>query len=145
MLAPMQILRNAIARGGRRVIVLPILYMCFVFYLSSIPGDKLPTWGIHFIDLGNFLHFPVYFGLGMLWLLTLTAWPVNSPRIGFHAVFLATLFGALDEVHQNFVPLRCMDIWDVVVNCAGATCAALTWQWIRPMFFPARPIDPKDS
>lgn len=115
--------------------MLPCVYMGLIFALSQIPGNKLPTWDIQSISLGNLLHFPVYFGLGTLWLLTLNAWPVSGARSAALAITFATVFGILDEVHQHFVPLRTMDPWDAIVNFAGASTAALTWGWIRPVFF----------
>ena len=131
----MDSLRSAVTKAGRWTLLLPLACMCLIFCLSSLPGSKLPTWGIGSVDLGDFLHFPVYYGLGILWLIALEARRVPERKSAFLAVFFATLFGALDEVHQSFVPLRYMDFWDGVVNCAGATCAALTWGWLKPLFF----------
>ncbi len=143
MTLAMNPLRSAVKKAGRWTLLLPIAYMSLIFCLSSLPGSKLPTWGVGSFDLGNFLHFPVYYGLGILWLIALEARRVPERRGALLTVFLATLFGALDEVHQSFVPLRYMDFWDGVVNCAGATCAALTWGWSKPLFFPS--IPPRDA
>jgi len=135
-------LKKLVARLGRWWILLPCAYMAGIFCLSHTPGHELPHWELEGINVGNILHFPVYYGLGFLWLLTLEAWPLAGNRPYFLAVALATAFGAIDEVHQSFVPSRSMDFWDGVVNFAGAACAALTWSWIRPLFFPPRPPAP---
>lgn len=141
-------LRKLVKRLGRSLLALPCAYMVGIFCLSHTPGHELPQWEIEGFSVGNLLHFPVYFGLSFLWLLTLTAWPAAARHVGILAVTLATTFGALDELHQWFVPLRTMDFWDGVVNFLGALCAALTWNWVRPLFFatPATsPVNPTRS
>src|SRR6185295_10823569 len=37
------------------------------------------------------------------------------------AILLATLVAAIDEWHQMFVPSRGGHVWDVLLDCAGAT------------------------
>jgi VanZ family protein len=131
-------IRNIVRGLGRRAIVLPILCMAFIFGLSSIPGGSHDVLG-YTLDLspriGNFLHLPVYYVLGALWLVALEARGVPGARAAVLACFLGTAFGALDEVHQYFVPLRSMDIRDVIANFAGCLAAALTWPWTRAIFF----------
>lgn len=114
---------------------LPVLGMVGIFCLSEVPGKSLPEWTVQGLSVANLAHFPVYFALGASWLLALEAWPVRRRKAQVLAVLLATLFGALDEVHQSFVPQRAMDFWDGVVNCSGASCAAIAWSWIRGLFF----------
>ncbi len=132
-------LQALVSRFGRRLLVLPCLYMAMIFTLSQIPGSKLPKWNLKAISLGDILHFPTYFGLGFLWLLTLEAWPLSTSRSAYLAIAFATAFGIVDEFHQSFVTLRTMDPWDAVVNFAGALTAALTWCWTRRAFFSPEP------
>ncbi|MFN3266572.1 MAG: VanZ family protein, partial [Deinococcales bacterium] len=58
------------------------------------------------------LHFFSYALLGFLF-----AKALNSPRWGF---VLAALYGAIDEIHQGFVPTRLSDAWDFLADALGA-------------------------
>src|SRR5262245_31522559 len=107
------------AAASRRALQLalipPLLYMAFLFGLSSIPGGEHDVFGYSFElnpQLGNFLHLPAYFILGVLWKLTFATWGVAPGRGTGLAIFLGALFGASDEFHQSFVPGRCMDARD---------------------------------
>jgi VanZ like protein len=134
-------IRNIVRRLGRRTLFFPILYMAFIFCLSSIPGGSHDVLGYTLElspQIGNFLHLPVYYILGVLWQVAFEARGVARARAALLACVLGTTFGALDEVHQYFVPHRSMDIRDVIANFLGLLAAALTWPWIRPLFF-ARP------
>jgi VanZ family protein len=42
-------------------------------------------------------------------------------------VVLATVYGAVGEFHQQFVPTRECDVWDMAANGAGAVLAAVLW------------------
>ncbi len=47
------------------------------------------------------------------------------PRtLWIYAALWATLYGALDEVHQYFVPNRYADFFDLVADAIGAICGA---------------------
>lgn len=41
------------------------------------------------------------------------------------AIIFATIYGALDEYHQSFVPGRTMDAWDVAADVLGAIVATM--------------------
>jgi VanZ family protein len=49
----------------------------------------------------------------------------GAGRAALTAVALAALWGALDEVHQSFVPGRTADGLDLLADAAGAALAAL--------------------
>ncbi|MCB9739904.1 MAG: VanZ family protein [Deltaproteobacteria bacterium] len=55
-----------------------------------------------------------------------------SDRPRFAAVrwsWLATaIWGAIDEVHQGFVPGRSQDVWDWLADCTGALVALVVWE-----------------
>jgi len=135
-------LRSIVKNLGRRTLVFPLAFMGFIFLLSSIPGGEKNVFGYSFQlnpQLGNFLHVPVYCALATFWLITLEAWQV-PPRKGLLlAVVYAALFGALDEVHQYFVPERFMSLMDVLSNLLGALIAALAWRYVRSLFFAPEP------
>ena len=112
--------------------------MGFIFLLSSIPGGRHELLGYEFQlapDIGNILHLPAYAALATFWMIALESRGAPPGRAALLACIYATLFGAADEVHQYFIPLRCMDARDVLANLLGALIAALVWPWARPLFF----------
>jgi hypothetical protein len=129
-----------VPRAGRRVsrlaLVLPFLYMAFLFGLSSIPGGEHEILGYSFElspGLGNFLHLPAYFVLGVLWKFAFAARGVPERKGTLLAVVLGTAFGVSDEVHQFFVPRRYMDVRDVIADFIGLVLAGLAWPLLRPL------------
>ncbi|HVR74274.1 MAG TPA: VanZ family protein [Planctomycetota bacterium] len=133
--------RTVIRRAGRWTLALPVAGMAFLFFLSSIPGGEHEVLGYAFEiapELGNFLHIPAYYVLALLWKIALEAWAAPEHKTSALAIIFTTVFGALDEYHQSFVPNRFMDARDVVVNFFGAVLTVLTWRFVRPIFFSER-------
>jgi VanZ family protein len=135
-------LKNLVKNLGRWTLAFPLAFMGFIFLLSSIPGGRQSVFGHSFElspNFGNFLHIPVYCTLATLWLIALRAWQVPHRKSLLLAVAYATLYGALDEVHQYFVPDRCMSFMDVLANLLGAIIAILAWRYVQRLFFTAEP------
>jgi hypothetical protein len=135
-----------VARLGKGAIALPIACMAAIFTLSSFHGGEQDVLGYTFEvtpKVGNFLHLPAYFVLSTCWKVALTAWRVPERKGSWLAVAYATAFGALDEVHQYFVPERCMDYKDAIANLLGALLALPAWPLVRRLFFPGRPLTPR--
>jgi hypothetical protein len=76
--------------------------------------ERLPS----FLPPDKFIHAVVYAVLGA----ALRA-PSRLPGVaaGCVAFGVATLWGALDELHQSFVPGRMMDAYDLLADACGAT------------------------
>ena len=98
--------------------------MGVIFWLSSIPGDKLPLPQFPFSD--KIAHFITYGGLGVLiafrsgltqWLSGrhVTAWTKG----GWIAPAVGILYGFLDEVHQLYTPNRTFDLKDWATDIAA--------------------------
>lgn len=104
-------MQDTIPRTKRRL--LPWLavagWMCVIFVGSSVPGSQVPG------RFGSLGHFGEYAILGALLVLALT-----SPRRALMAVALASAYGVTDELHQLFVPGRCSDPVDWLVDTLGA-------------------------
>ena len=96
----------------------PLLWAAFILILTSIPGSHLPVLPLRNID--KFVHLSIY---GVLGWLTARAWSNGSriPATALAVVVLLSCFGALDEWHQQFIPLRSTDLLDWSADTIGAT------------------------
>ncbi len=119
-----------------------VLYMMFIFWLSSIsrPPD-LPS-GVS----DKAAHGLLYCGLGAL-LVRARAGGWRRPvtlGIAAGAIVVATLYGISDEIHQSFVPLRQVEVRDVLADALGASVAAgalYIWSCIAYAKRPFVPVD----
>jgi VanZ family protein len=125
--------------GSRRAVLwAPVaLLLAFEFYLSSqsvlpVPGafaevpqsDKL-AHAAYFFLMGAMAVRAARFGEG--WSTRRTLWTV---------AFAALAYGALDELHQSFVPMRDVEIGDVLADTFGGLMAGLFAEklWLRAGF-----------
>ena len=111
-----------------------ILYAGLIVTLSSMstPHTHFPRWfdgisdkiwhALEFAVLAILCHRAFLYGVGS--------------RVGAYAVPLAIvaaiLFGATDEVHQYFVPLRQADGLDLLADATGAILGVKIWEGIAP-------------
>ena len=100
---------------GRRAFwwLATVVYAAVIWWFSSQPGSVVglpPPWD-------KIVHGLTYAVLGGL-----AALATGSLRRGF---LLAALYGAIDEAHQAFTPLRSPDFADWLVDMAGALVGAL--------------------
>lgn len=71
-------------------------------------------------------HFGLYFGLGtLLSLVVYACFRIRDRRFFWVVWGLGTLWGALDELHQYFVPGRSMQVKDMLLDSSGVFFAAL--------------------
>jgi len=103
-------------------LALCIAYAGVIFGISSVPGDRLP--GISVNDY--FIHLFEYVALGML----LMWWRLHSSGASIagalcQVIFLGSLYGLADELHQYFVPQRCADPVDWVADTLGTAIGAI--------------------
>lgn len=105
-----------------------LAYMALIFVISSfevaVPGvERLPfrDKAIHFVEYGV---------LGFLCMYASKAsWP-RAPlwRAFAFAVFVSTIWGLSDEIHQATVPGRSSELADVVADLFGSVAGAgLAW------------------
>jgi VanZ family protein len=99
----------------------PLIYMGIIFHFSS-ESNPLPEVTAHVWD--KVLHTLEYAGLGFLLCRALVGEGLGRRRAVVVAVVLASLYGASDEWHQLFVPLRTADVRDWLTDNAGATLGA---------------------
>ncbi len=103
------------------------LWGSLIFVLSSRP--RLPDLPITFDGIDKAAH-ALFFGI-------LCAWVVFGVGHRGRAallvgVFVTSLYGAFDEVHQMFVPGRSPDILDWIADTVGAVLAATAIRLWRP-------------
>ena len=101
-----------------------IIYWVILFIATSLPVERLPSIG--FTDKIN--HFIAYFILAVL--LNLTLIYQRKSQLLFEKAPIATIviclfYGALDEVHQLFVPGRSAETLDWFADALGTTAAVL--------------------
>lgn len=121
-------------------ILLPIAWMALLFWSSSRAWPQaddqlaawLPVWVVQALPMDKVVHAGLYGVLAGLWAWALQA--VRRPwRLAGLAWTLATIFGALDEVHQGFVPGRSRDPMDLLADATGAALAVLTLAFVAQL------------
>jgi VanZ family protein len=121
-------------------------YAATIFYLSSLPNphEQLPTFLRDLSD--KFLHIVEYGILGALWYRTFR-W-ASGPRVAASAVLLAivagSIYGATDELHQAFVPLRESSVFDWIADTIGSVIGARGLSWVeqrRCVHLSSGPVD----
>jgi VanZ family protein len=101
-------------------VYLPLtLYWLLILTLTSLPGQDMPDIKIN----DKIEHFIAFGGLGFLLHLSLRI----QNRFSFikkfpylFAFIFVSLYGALDELHQLFIPGRSCDINDWIADSIGA-------------------------
>jgi VanZ like protein len=106
---------------------LVLAYAGSVFVVSAIPGNTLLQVSVS----DKLLHTVEFGGLAVLLCRALTMqMPGRSRRSILFMSLVATMcYGALDEVHQLFVPQRMSDVTDFVADSFGALLGG--WCWLR--------------
>lgn len=91
----------------------PIAWAALILTVSSTPGSDLPSTGLN----DKLAHAGAYFVLALL----AARAPIQPPRTR-EALLLAlalTVFAAIDEWHQRFIPGRFPDVADWVADTVG--------------------------
>jgi VanZ family protein len=97
-------------------------YAALIFYVSMRPDFGPPL----FAHSDKVAHFVLYAGLAFLvvWSLRVTVlrfWP-HVPILAFG---LAVVYGAINEVHQHFIPHREAEGLDMLANALGAVAGTV--------------------
>jgi VanZ family protein len=107
-------------------------YMLLIFFLSVRPGPA-PLPGIWQID--KLYHFLAYALMGFLWvwtlggLVSLKKGALIPARALGAAFIISTLFGAVMEVFQYFLPPREASFLDAAANALGALAGVVAAGW----------------
>ncbi|MCK5215591.1 MAG: VanZ family protein [Candidatus Omnitrophica bacterium] len=103
-----------------------LLYMAYVTYLSTLPGDTVSKWGLQEL-LTNLMHVPMYSALAFFVLKTLGKFSVSTGIIAF---MVSVSYGILNEYLQAQIPSRTFSIGDMFLNTLGATLMILCFFYI---------------
>jgi hypothetical protein len=109
-----------------------VLLMGLIFWLSGRPIPvKLDDDSWETV-VTNGVHLPVYAALAWLWWRALTPQRRVAGFILLTAFVLTILYGASDELHQRYVPMRDGNLADLLVDAGGALVMVtllrrLTW------------------
>lgn len=136
-----------VSRGRLGLRAVPALFWMATIWLSSARPwpdaggllgallSWLPAWlnaVLQVVPLDKLVHAGIYGLLASLW------WWALLPRDGGHRwaepgwpFLLAVAFGALDEVHQGFVPGRSRDAVDWLADAVGAAGALVVLVGLR--------------
>jgi VanZ family protein len=104
-----------------------VLCMGLIFYVSSIPGRNLP---VLFPSQDIVFHLLAYLLLAYFFSRALKKSFVN---IRWHKIILFTVifgvaYGVSDEIHQFFVPYRCVSGFDVFMDGIGSFIGSLIYR-----------------
>lgn len=112
---------------------LPIVYIIFVWVLSSLPADAILDTPFSFDSLlKESLHL-IEFGI-LYWLLAFTfasnrKW---NEKVSIVAAVISISYGAIDEIHQSFVPYRSATVIDFVKDTVGVL---VSYYIVRKTYF----------
>lgn len=111
----------------------PALLMGMIFLLSSIPGEV--EGGVLKVltslepTLQNLLHIPLFGLLQFLWLRGFTKRGTTGATAIVASFCITLSYGALDELHQYFVPGRYASLLDLGLNLLGAVLGTIAF-WL---------------
>ncbi|KEZ48852.1 VanZ family protein [Metabacillus indicus] len=117
--------------------IAPILYMIFIWILSSLPADAIIKTPFSFDRLMKESLHLIEFGI-LYWLIAL-AFAANgrwTAKASILAAVISILYGATDEIHQYFVPYRSATVIDLVKDAIGVL---VSFYIMKVTYFAERP------
>ena len=114
------------------LMVLPVVYMGFIWYFSSRPSHSVIDLGFYDSFIKESLHLVEFAILYLLWVLALLARGRLTPSGNRFAIILSVAYAFIDEFHQSFIPSRSASAIDLVKDMAGI---AVVWYWVSRAYF----------
>jgi VanZ family protein len=108
-----------------------VVYAAAIFIQS---GQPAALSGQNWPGADKLLHFAAYALMAVLICRALAAAPMGqrpTVQIALAAVWLASLYGGSDELHQALVPERSAEFLDWIADLAGSLAGAAGWAGIR--------------
>ena len=116
----------------RLYLVLLLLWASLTFLLTSLPNADLP---VHFRFADKAAHLGFYLVMGVFCGLWRKASGVPTGRAVLQALLFIAVAGAVDEVHQHWIPGRSMDLADWAADLLGGGTGAV-FSAVLPRIFP---------
>ena len=107
---------------GRLYLAMLAGWVALTLTLTSIPD---PEFGPSFPGADKIAHFGVYGVAGFLFVLWRREIGTGAAVAVVWAAIFAAVLGAVDEVHQQWIPGRWMDLLDWAADFAGGTAGGL--------------------
>jgi len=111
----------------------PILWALIIFVTSSIPSVSLPKFG--WLSSDKVVHFAIFLVLAALTYRAIDhqgKFPILTRKHFLFTVLFTSLYGAIDEFHQFFIPGRDSDPLDWIADALGAVVLIVAiWSWQR--------------
>lgn len=108
----------------------PLLYMAAIYGFSS-QSQPLPRLTEHVWD--KLLHAIVYTGLAVLVFRALAGEGLGRWRAVGLTILIVSTYGALDEWHQSFVPMRNSDVRDWLTDTLAGAIGSLAYAVCQPL------------
>ncbi|MBM2828481.1 MAG: hypothetical protein HW408_1013 [Actinobacteria bacterium] len=106
----------------RIYLTLLVMWVAFTFMLTSIPNPQVDI-PLPYVD--KIAHFGFYGVMGFLCAL----WQREAGRRAVASILaglaFASIVGAVDEIHQYWIPGRSMDFFDWIADTTGAGAGAI--------------------
>ena len=116
----------------RLYLALLILWALLTFLLTSIPNPDIP---VHFRYADKAAHLGFYGVMGVLCGLWRRASGCSARQAVLQAVLFIAVAGAIDEVHQHWIPGRTMSLLDWAADLLGGGTGA-AFSAVLPRIFP---------
>ncbi len=115
--------------GARAIAFVPYaLGVVAIWLVSSMEKPPVPE-ELQFWNSDKLLHMLAYAVLGALALFGVRRLAQSVSRTAAITFAMSALYGAVDEVHQSFVPGRSSSWLDILADAMGAAIIALGFLW----------------
>jgi VanZ family protein len=121
---------RALFAGGAWGRVAPALvWTALILTVNSIPGDRYPEVRFRFAD--KWVHAALYLPVGFLYaraLMRSNHCSVAKPAA--IATAAGVIVGAVDELHQRWIPRRTSSMDDWIVDAVAVACGVAVYLWL---------------
>jgi len=109
---------------------LPVVLFCVLLFAQS--SLSTPEVMPAFPHMDKFLHLGAYSILGALFLRGFgnSKYKHNGRLIVVASILLTGIYGATDELHQYYVPVRSADTWDLICDFLGGGIGVYVYQML---------------
>nr|AQS28163.1 hypothetical protein [uncultured archaeon] len=112
-----------------------MIYMGFIFYLSSLPNPVeqiVPEKALVYFNFRHFIYHIIEYGI--LSFLLYRALKTTSKMPQTLAILIAIMYAITDEIHQFYIPGRISSTFDIAIDSFGAIvmqCIINVYEWFK--------------